>query len=151
MAPVRPVTTAAGPVDGVVDVPGSKSIANRALVCAALAAGDSVLRGVPDGDDTVAMAACLSALGVELTVDGSTAQVRGRAGVLTARDVRLDAALAGTTSRFVTAVAALAPGPVVVDGRPPLRRRPMGPLHAALADLGVAVTSADAPGTLPVT
>ena len=40
------------PIDAVVEVPGSKSIANRALVCAALADGESVLRGVPGGDDT---------------------------------------------------------------------------------------------------
>ena len=71
MSSTRSVTTAAGPVDAVVDVPGSKSIANRALVCAALADGDSVLHGMPDGDDTVAMAACLSALGVGVSVDGA--------------------------------------------------------------------------------
>ncbi len=151
MSSTRSVTTAAGPVDAVVDVPGSKSIANRALVCAALADGDSVLDGMPDGDDTVAMAACLSALGVGVTVDGATVLVAGSGGVLTATDVRLDAALAGTTSRFVTAVAALAPGPIVVDGGPPLRRRPMGPLHDALRQLGAAAASAEAPGTLPVT
>ena len=151
MSSTRSVTTAAGPVDAVVDVPGSKSIANRALVCAALADGDSVLGGMPDGDDTVAMAACLSALGVGVTIDGATALIAGSGGVLTAADVRLDAALAGTTSRFVTAVAALAPGPIVVDGGPSLRRRPMGPLHEALRQLGATAVSADAPGTLPVT
>ena len=49
----------------------------------------------------------------------------------------LDAGLAGTTSRFVTALAALGTGPITIDGAPPLRRRPMGPLHDALAALGV--------------
>ena len=44
----------AGPVDAVVAVPGSKSIANRALVCAALTPGTSELTNVPDGDDTTA-------------------------------------------------------------------------------------------------
>ena len=47
-----------------VAVPGSKSLANRALVCAALADGTSALHNVPDGDDTTAMLACLGALGV---------------------------------------------------------------------------------------
>ena len=51
------------PVDAVVAVPGSKSIANRALVCAALADGPSALRGVPDGDDSAAMLDCLARAG----------------------------------------------------------------------------------------
>ena len=63
----------------------------------------------------------------------------------------LDAGLAGTTSRFVTAVAALANGPVTIDGAPPLRRRPMGPLHDALGRLGVAVRAGEREGGLPVT
>ena len=49
MAEVLRLATAAGPLAAVVDVPGSKSIANRALVCAALAHGDSRLRGLPVG------------------------------------------------------------------------------------------------------
>ena len=125
-------------------VPGSKSVANRALVCAALAAGDSRLRGLPDGDDTVAMAGCLQRLGISITRDADgAAAVAGTGGMLGARDVVLDAALAGTTSRFVTALAALAPGPVTVDGAPPLRRRPMAPLHDALAALGATIVPAD--------
>jgi 3-phosphoshikimate 1-carboxyvinyltransferase len=59
--------------------------------------------------------------------------------------------LAGTTSRFITAVAALGPGPYTVDGLPQLRRRPMGPLHQALSALGVSVRSLDQPGHVPVT
>ena len=41
-----------GPVDAHISVPGSKSIANRALVCAMLAEGNSAIQGLPDGDDT---------------------------------------------------------------------------------------------------
>jgi 3-phosphoshikimate 1-carboxyvinyltransferase len=132
-------------------VPGSKSVANRALVCAALADGDSRLRGMPDGDDTVAMVACLQRLGVGVSLDGDDAVVAGTGGVLDASDVVLDAGLAGTTSRFVTAVATLATGPVTIDGAPPLRRRPMGPLHDALAALGAVVVAGERAGGLPVT
>ncbi|MET0146151.1 MAG: 3-phosphoshikimate 1-carboxyvinyltransferase [Ilumatobacteraceae bacterium] len=148
-----PLATASAPLDAVVSVPGSKSIANRALVCAALADGDSRLGNVPAGDDTVAMVECLQRLGVGVGLGehGDQATVVGCGGVLDASDVTLDAGLAGTTSRFVTALAALAPGPVTVDGAPPLRRRPMGPLHAALADLGATITTADGAGRLPVT
>ena len=63
----------------------------------------------------------------------------GTGGRLTTQPVDLDAGLAGTTSRFVTAVAALAGAPVTIDGAPPLRRRPMGPLHDALRALGADV------------
>jgi 3-phosphoshikimate 1-carboxyvinyltransferase len=134
-----------------VSVPGSKSIANRALVCAALADGRSVLTNVPDGDDTVAMLDCLGGLGVEAAIDAATATIAGIGTSWTPEPRHLHAALAGTTSRFVTALAALGAGPITVDGHPPLRRRPFGPLHDALAQVGVTVTPGEAPGHLPAT
>ncbi|MEA3185241.1 MAG: hypothetical protein QOJ74_1718, partial [Ilumatobacteraceae bacterium] len=51
---VHLVTPVLHPIDAVVAVPGSKSIANRALVCAALAGGTSSIRNLPGGDDTEA-------------------------------------------------------------------------------------------------
>ena len=71
-----------GPVDAVVAVPGSKSIANRALVCAALADGTSELRNVPPGDDTVAMLTCLRRLGIDIdaTINDAVHEI-GRAHV----------------------------------------------------------------------
>ena len=122
-----------------VDVPGSKSIANRALVCAGLARGSSRLHRVPDGDDTAAMLDGLAALGMATTVEGDVARVDGVDG--RPRSGRIDAGLAGTTSRFLTAVAALAEGPTEVTGAPPLRGRPFGELHEALRQLGAEVES----------
>ena len=139
------------PLDAVVEVPGSKSIANRALVCAALAEGPSTLTEVPDGDDTEAMIDCLRALGLEVERDGTTVSIGGGVGQFRRGPVTLPARLAGTTSRFITAVAALGPGPYVVDGLPPLRRRPMRPLHEALATMGVTIRHGEEPGHLPVT
>ena len=52
---VHRIAPLGAPVHATVRVPGSKSIANRALVCAALADGTSVLTGLPGGDDTIAM------------------------------------------------------------------------------------------------
>ncbi len=151
MSAIIRLRTAPGPLDAVVDVPGSKSIANRALVCAALADGDSELIGLPPGDDTRAMTRCLAGLGVELSVERDRARVAGTGGRLVTGPVLLHAGLAGTTSRFVTAVAALADGPVTVDGDEPLRRRPMAPLHDALRALGADVRTVDGAGPLPVT
>ncbi len=151
MSAIIRLRAAPGPLDAVVDVPGSKSIANRALVCAALADGDSELLGVPPGDDTQAMTKCLAGLGVHVSAERDRALVAGTGGRMATGPVLLHAGLAGTTSRFITAVAALADGPVTVDGEAPLRRRPMAPLHEALLALGSDVRTVDGAGRLPVT
>ncbi|HEY5874951.1 MAG TPA: 3-phosphoshikimate 1-carboxyvinyltransferase [Ilumatobacteraceae bacterium] len=141
------------PLHAVLDsIPGSKSIANRALVCAALADGRSTLRNVPGGDDTLAMMRCIAALGAGTSDGGSSVvAVDGTGGSLRPGPMLLHAGLAGTTSRFVTALAALGPGPYTVDGHAPLQARPMGPLHDALVALGARLTATDNPGRLPVT
>jgi 3-phosphoshikimate 1-carboxyvinyltransferase len=145
----------AGPLAAVVEVPGSKSVANRALVCAALAAGESQLDGVPPGDDTAAMLDCLQLLGLRVSATGRLDSVSVH-GVGSPHDFRpgpttLPTRLAGTTSRFLTALAASGPGPYTIDGLPPLRRRPMTPLHDALVALGAHVQPGEQWGHLPVT
>jgi 3-phosphoshikimate 1-carboxyvinyltransferase len=148
------IEVSAGPIDIVIaDIPGSKSIANRALVCAALASGTSELSGVPDGDDSTAFVEGVQRLGATVGRDlaiPSTLLIDGTGGVLRASSEPLNARLAGTTSRFLTALAALAPGVTVIDGAPPLRARPMAPLHDALRDLGASIDCAEGWGQLPV-
>ena len=138
-------------VDAVVQVPGSKSVANRALACAALADGTSTLTNLPDGDDTVAMLDCLRSLGLGVAGGAPQATITGIGRIQPAPGAVAFAGLAGTTSRFVTALAALSPTPVVVDGHAPLRARPFGPLQDALRQLGATVVDGDTPGGLPVT
>ncbi len=144
----RPVD---GPVDAVVAVPGSKSITNRALVCAALAPGMSELTNVPDGDDTTAMVLGLAALGVGIDFEVDRVRVTGFDEPTRISSAGVNAGLAGTTSRFLTALAALGTRDVMIDGDPPLRRRPFGALHDALVQLGVEVRPGDGWGHLPVT
>ena len=139
---------AAGPIVADVAVPGSKSIANRALVCASLARGTTNLSNLAPGDDTAAMLDCMRSLGVVVDVNDGVARVRGHDGSVRG-GVVLDARLAGTTSRFMTAVAALGVEPTTVDGGEALRRRPMAELHDALRRLGAEVASTG--GCLPVT
>lgn len=149
------VRRADGPVIADVAVPPSKSIGNRALICAALADGASTIIGVAPGDDTTAMMRCLEQLGcaIDVRIDGDDriAQVIGTGGELVPGPMALDAGLAGTTSRFVTALVALGSGEYTVDGAPPLRTRPMGPLHQALVALGAGVVPGGTAGHLPVT
>jgi 3-phosphoshikimate 1-carboxyvinyltransferase len=137
--------------DATISPPGSKSITNRALVCAALAEGRSVLRGALFADDTLAMVDALAALGAAVIESGpgdATMLVNGtgrpRGGG------KVDARQSGTTSRFVLPVAALASERVEVDGDPQLRARPFGPLLAALGDLGADVEELGEAGRLPV-
>ncbi|MAT05574.1 MAG: 3-phosphoshikimate 1-carboxyvinyltransferase [Acidimicrobiaceae bacterium] len=138
-----------GRLRATVGVPGSKSIANRALVCAALAGGTSTLTNLPDGDDTSAMAAALRVLDVPITIEAGRAVVEG--GRLGDGAVTVHAGLAGTTSRFLLALASLGDAPITIDGDPPLRARPFAPLTDALAQLGVDVEPGERPGHLPVT
>ena len=155
MSDVARVRFADGPIIADVRVPPSKSVANRALVCAALADGTSEIRGLAPGDDTAAMLDGLERLGCGIAVhelDGvMVTDVIGTGGVFDGADRRLATRLAGTTSRFLTALAALAPGATTIDGDPPLRARPMGPLHEALLALGADVVPGEQEGHLPVT
>lgn len=131
----------------VVHVPGSKSVANRALVCALLAEGESRLAGVPDGDDTTVIVNALDSTH-RISRDGDVLVVRGDSPPSLPGIV--DAKLAGTSSRFLTAVAALLGTTTVIDGDEPLRGRPMGDLHQALIELGAHVEWLGDRGHLPV-
>lgn len=141
-----------GPVDATVDLPGSKSLTNRALICAALADGTSELRHPLRADDTEAMIAGLAALGVAVEADWSHDRVAvvGCAGRPRADIALIDARLSGTTSRFLLPVAALGDGLRRVDGANRLRERPMGPALDALRALGADLHEIGAPGHLPV-
>lgn len=143
-----------GPLDAAIRLPGSKSLTNRALVCAALADGPSRLTGALQSDDTAAMIRGLTALGVPITVSDVDAvgnveiEVAGRGGHLDGGTV--DAALSGTTSRFLLAASLAARGTTTVDGEPPLRARPMGDILDALVSMGAEVMAPRA-GHLPAT
>lgn len=137
--------TATGPVRATVALPGSKSLTNRYLVLGALAAEPSRLRAPLRSRDTLLMAHALSALGAWVDdVPGTSpfgpdwmvtpAALRGPA--------RIDCGLAGTVMRFIPPVAALADGPVELDGDPRARERPMAAVVSALRDLGVPVDAA---------
>jgi 3-phosphoshikimate 1-carboxyvinyltransferase len=130
--PIRP----RGALSARVRVPGSKSVSNRALLIAALAAGTSRLRGGLDSDDTRAMRNALTDLGSRVETHPGVWQVVGRGGRLSAPAAPLDVGNSGTTARFLTAAAALADGPVVIDGNARMRERPIRDLVDALARLG---------------
>ena len=130
-----------GPARGTICPPGSKSITNRALVCAALADGQSTLRGVLDSEDTRVMIDSLGRLGLAVKHDRdcSTVQITGCGGRPEIEKAELYIANSGTTVRFLTAMAALGSGQIRLDGTPRMRERPIGDLLDALRQLGTDV------------
>lgn len=140
------------PVNVGLSVPGSKSLTNRALLIAALAHGDSELRGALFSDDTRVMAANLRALGIAVEEDRTAAQfhVTGAGGTIPAHTARLDVGASGTTARFLTAALPLGHGEYLLDGAPRMRERPIEPLLAALRQLGCDVASVAGNGCPPV-
>jgi len=135
---------------GSIRPPGSKSITNRALVCAGLARGESLLTGVLDSQDTRVMAAGLAALGSGVATDWQRGEIRvtGVGGTVPASEALLDCAASGTTIRFLSAVCAIGHGTYRLDGTPRMRKRPIGDLLEALQSLGVDAT-AESPGGCP--
>lgn len=121
---------------GVVTLPGSKSISNRALLLAALSEGTTTLTGLLDSDDTRVMLAALRALGVEVQTDGQgLARVVG-APVWPQRQADLFLGNAGTAFRPLTAALAVMGGDYRLSGVPRMHERPIGDLVDALRGLG---------------
>jgi 3-phosphoshikimate 1-carboxyvinyltransferase len=134
-----------GRVHGELSLPGSKSLTNRALLLAALADGPSVVRRALRSRDTELMAGALAALGTRIDSSGGDWHVTP--GRLTG-GVAVDCGLAGTVTRFVPPVAALADGPVAFDGDAHMRTRPVGEVLTALRALGVRVDGDRLPFTV---
>ena len=147
---VREIVPLRRPPDAVVEVPGSKSLTNRALGAAALADGVSQLDGILLADDTWAMIGALRAVGIDVEVEGTRATVTGCAGRLPATTGSIDVRLSGTTARFIAPLLALGSGRFELDGGAPFRARPMGPVLQALETLGARVVPGGEVGHLPV-
>lgn len=140
--------------------PGSKSLTNRALLLAALAAGESTLRGpLLDADDAIRMRAALEKLGVGLSMprDGAddTLRIRGVGGAWkSSGEVTVNLNNAGTATRFLAAAALLGGGsgaaPIVIDGNERMRERPIGELAQVLMQLGAKVEYVGREGCPPL-
>ncbi|MGW2557851.1 3-phosphoshikimate 1-carboxyvinyltransferase [Streptomyces sp. NPDC001514] len=155
-----PAPHASGSVDATVTVPGSKSVTNRGLVLAALAAEPGWLRRPLRSRDTLLMAEALRAMGVgiEETVSSSSTSTGGPDSGEAWRVIpaglhgpaTIDVGNAGTVMRFLPPVAALADGPIRFDGDPRSYERPLGGVINALRALGARIDD-DGRGALPMT
>lgn len=126
-----------GPVTGSIRPPGSKSLTNRALVCAAFAETPSVLRGALRSEDTEVMIESLSRIGVVVQVSdgGRTLHVdpTGRTAVdASGEPTEMFIANSGTTIRFLTAALSASGGFYRLGGVPRMHERPIGDLTDAI-------------------
>lgn len=141
-----------GRVVGRVRPPGSKSITNRALICAALANGRSILTGALASEDTHVMIDSLQRLGIQVRNDASrhVLEVDGCGGRIPSSKADLFVANSGTTIRFLTAMVATGQGEYRLDGIERMRQRPIADLIDALKELGVDIQSELGTGAPPV-
>ncbi len=129
-------------VDGTINLPGSKSVSNRALLLAALARGTTVLTNLLDSDDVRHMLNALSALGVHYTLssDRTRCEVTGNAGPLHAAEaLELFLGNAGTAMRPLAAALCLGSNDIVLTGEPRMKERPIGHLVDALRQGGAQI------------
>ena len=142
-------------------IPGSKSLTNRALLLAGVAAGTTRLIAPLIADDTEVMMAALRHLGARVGRvagadggdDGDDVTVQGLGGPPAARagGTAVDCGMAGTVGRFLVPVLAAGSGRFTVDGHPQLRRRPLGPVLAALRAQGAEIEGESLPLSVTAT
>jgi len=140
------------PVTGRIRPPGSKSITNRALICAALADGTSVVHGALESEDTQVMidGLCGLGIGIEAEKDSQTLQVAGCGGKIPKKSAEIFVGNSGTTIRFLTALVTLGNGEYRLDGVARMRERPIHDLAEALTQLGANVICEGGDGCPPV-
>jgi 3-phosphoshikimate 1-carboxyvinyltransferase len=143
------------PVQAEITVPGSKSITNRALILAALAQGETTLRGALWSEDTEVMTAALRDLGFQIAVEADpneacnrAIRVQGLGGRIpksgtSAKPLDLFVSNAGTAARFLAAMVCLGDGAYRLHGVPRMHERPQAALFAALRELGYRVDSSN--------
>lgn len=148
---------AAKPIYATLDLPGSKSIANRVLPLAAMANGVSIIHNVPDvGEDVQLMLAALNNLGIQCekisqAANGcSSYKIHGCGGKLPVATAELFLGNSGTSIRFLTAMLAVLPGSYVLTGIQRMKERPIKDLVAALRQLGAQITCVENEGYPPL-
>ena len=136
----------------VVEVPGSKSITNRALLLATLSGGVTTLKGALFSDDSRHFLSSLISLGFKVDIDEAnhTVMVEGKGGAIPNSEGTVDVGSAGTAARFITAMLGLSEGYYTINSSEQMKKRPMEPLFKALEDIGAEFEYLCEPYHLPV-
>ncbi|BBC72421.1 3-phosphoshikimate 1-carboxyvinyltransferase [Altererythrobacter sp. B11] len=144
--------TPTGPLTGRIRVPGDKSISHRALMFGALAEGETRITGLLEGEDVLATAAALRAMGATINREGPGEwRVQGTGiGNLQQPAEPLEMGNSGTSTRLLMGILASHPLTVTLTGDASLSRRPMGRVTEPLGEMGAAFAASPG-GTLPLT
>ncbi len=139
-----------GPLTGRIRVPGDKSISHRALMFGALAVGQSRIAGLLEGEDVLATAAALRAMGARIAKEGDAWVIDGvGVGSLLQPGRALDMGNSGTSTRLLMGLLASHGITAAFTGDASLSQRPMGRVIEPLAQMGASFTAS--PGaTLPL-
>ena len=134
------------------EVPGSKSITNRALLTAALACGRVQLSGVLFSDDSRYFLSSLQSLGYDVRIDerACIVEVEGCGGRIPKPAGEIYVGSAGTAARFLTAMLGVSKGTYTIQASEQMKKRPMKPLFEALTAIGTEITFLEKEGYLPV-
>jgi 3-phosphoshikimate 1-carboxyvinyltransferase len=152
----QPLSLAAtGPLAGDVTVPGDKSISHRSLMLGALAVGETRINGLLEGEDVLATAAAMRAMGAQIERrDTGEWRVHGvGVGGLLQPAGALDMGNSGTSTRLLMGLVASHPITATFTGDASLSGRPMGRVIAPLSQMGAQISATPGPGrqTLPLT
>jgi len=140
-------------VDGEINLPGSKSLSNRALLLAALAEGTTKITNLLESDDTRHMLNALKQLGIKYTLSENKTECTmvGNAGALYSTGLQeLFLGNAGTAMRPLCAALCLGEGSYLLTGEPRMKERPIGHLVDALREAGANITYKENEGYPPV-
>lgn len=140
------------PVDWTVDVPGSKSMTNRALLMAALSDGEVKLEGVLFSDDSRHFLESLVSLGfmVDINESEKAVTVLGCGGNIPKKQAVINVGSAGTAARFLTAMLGFSDGEYTIEASEQMKKRPMQELFSLLTGVGANITYLETEGRLPV-
>ena len=140
------------PVRWEVEVPGSKSMTNRALLMAALTEGTVELEGVLFSDDSRYFLSSLQSLGFALVIEEKEKRVTvtGCNGAIPKKEAEIYVGSAGTAARFLTAMLGLSDGSYVIQASEQMKKRPMKPLFDLLEGVGAEITYLEEEGFLPI-
>ncbi len=136
-------------VDAVIEVPGSKSLTQRALIAASLAQGTSRLFGPLESEDTQYSSAALMQMGIAIDKNKEWL-VQGNGGLIQPAAGPIFLGNNGTATRFLTSVASLGNSSYVIDGDPRMYQRPIEPLMSALQGWGVDIIATRGTGCPPL-
>lgn len=115
-----------------VNIPGSKSLTNRALIMASLSDGKSVIKNYSKSNDSIVLIKALKKLKIEIIENDNELKITGNMGEFKPFNGRLDVEEAGTAMRFLTSLVVLVPGRVSLTGSKRLMERPINELKEAL-------------------